>query len=289
MFAVIWYGTPHSPFKALAADKSLFSQLNEASANHYGELVAMDRSIGTLRQKLRDLGLAQNTLLVFCSDNGGLPNITPETVGGLRGFKSSVFEGGIRVPGIIEWPAVIQPRVTSYPACVMDLFPTVADILDLPESVMVKPVDGISLKPLFTRDLDERGRAIGFRYLTRRALVDDHYKLLTENLANGKFQLYDLMADPSETRDLSAEQPEVAARMQQQLLKWNATMEASFFGKDYPEGKVTPADPVSQFWFETPGYQPYLAEWRERWEFKSYLERAQDPSKQDGKKKAKKK
>jgi arylsulfatase A-like enzyme len=181
MFAVIWYGTPHSPFKALAADKSLFSQLNEASANHYGELVAMDRSIGTLRQKLRDLGLAQNTLLVFCSDNGGLPNIMPETVGGLRGNKGSVFEGGLRVPGIIEWPAVIQPRVTRYPACVMDLFPTVADILDLPESVMVKPVDGISLKPLFTRDLDERGRAIGFRYLTRRALVDDRSKLLTEN------------------------------------------------------------------------------------------------------------
>ncbi|MBE0545948.1 MAG: sulfatase-like hydrolase/transferase [Verrucomicrobia bacterium] len=285
MFAVIWYGTPHSPFKALAADKAAFSQLNEASANHYGELVAMDRSIGTLRHKLRDLGLAQNTLLVFCSDNGGLPNITPETVGGLRGFKSSVFEGGIRVPGIIEWPAVIQPRVTSYPACVMDLFPTVADIVGLPENVMVKPVDGISLKPLFTRDLGERGRAIGFRYLTKRALVDDRYKLLTENLAGGKFQLYDLIADPKETRDLSAEQPEVAARMQKQLLDWNATMEASFAGKDYPEGKVTPADPVSQFWFETPAYQPYLAQWKERWEFKSYLERAQTQPKPGGKKK----
>ena len=75
--------------------------------------------------------------------------------------------------------------------------------------------------------------------------------------------------------------------MQKQLLDWNATMEASFAGKDYPEGKVMPADPVSQFWFETPAYQPYLAQWQERWEFKSYLDRAQDLPKQRRKKKKK--
>ena len=131
MFAVVWYGTPHRPFKALDADKAAFGGLNEASANHYGD--------------------------------GGLPGITPETVGGLRGNKGSVFEGGIRVPGIIEWPAAIKPRITSYPACVMDLFPTVADVVGLPDSVMVKPLDGLSLKPLFTRELGERRAPIGFR------------------------------------------------------------------------------------------------------------------------------
>jgi arylsulfatase A-like enzyme len=274
MFAVIWYGTPHSPFKALAADQAAFGGLNEASANHYGELVAMDRSIGTLRQKLRDLGLARNTLLVFCSDNGGLPEIKPETVGGLRGFKGSVFEGGIRVPGIIEWPAVISPRVTNYPACVMDLFPTVADIVGLPASTMIKPVDGISLQPLFTRELGVRGRPIGFRYQAKRALVDDRYKLLTENLANGKFQLYDLIADPHETRDLSAERPEIAAHLQQQLLAWNLGMDASFAGRDYPEGTVSPADPEPQNWYDHPSYQPYLAAWKERWEYANFLNRA---------------
>lgn len=271
MFAVIWYGTPHSPFKASEADKSAFGGLNEASSNHYGELVALDRSIGTLRQRLRDLGLAQNTLLVFCSDNGGLPGITPETVGGLRGFKGSLFEGGIRVPGIIEWPGVIRPRVTDYPACVMDLFPTVADIVGLPASVMVKPVDGISLKPLFTRELGVRGQPLGFRYQTRRALVDDRYKLLTENLGEGKFQLYDLIADPKETRDLAAGQPEVFAKMKQQLLAWNSGMDASFAGRDYPEGKVSPADPEPMNWYDHPAYQPYLATWKDRWEYARYL------------------
>ena len=127
-----------------------------AAGQHHGELVAMDRSIGTLRQKLRDLGLAENTLLVFCSDNGGLPAIKPSTVGNLRGFKGSLFEGGLRVPGIIEWPAVIkQPRITQYPAGTFDIFPTLADVLGLPATVMLTPVDGSSLRPLFTADLEE--------------------------------------------------------------------------------------------------------------------------------------
>jgi arylsulfatase A-like enzyme len=276
MFAVIWYGTPHSPFKAGAADKIAFDGLNEASSNHYGELVAMDRSIGTLRRKLRDLGLAQNTLVVFCSDNGGLPAIAPETVGGLRGFKGSVFEGGIRVPGIIEWPAVIQPRVTNYPACAMDLFPTVADIVGLPARAMVQPVDGISLRPLFARELGERRQPFGFRYRSQRAWVDDRYKLLTANFASGQFQLYDLIADPKETRDLAAAQPEVFAKMKQQLLAWNTGMDASFAGQDYTEGKVSPADPEPISWHEHPSYQPYLADWKLRWEYASYLNR--DPT-----------
>lgn len=281
MFAVVWFGTPHSPFKALDADKAAFSELNQASANHYGELVAMDRSVGTLRAKLRDLGIAIDTLLVFCSDNGGLPGITPETVGGLRGHKGSLWEGGIRVPGLIEWPAVIQPRVTSYPACVMDLFPTVADIVGLPDSAMVKPLDGLSLKSLFTRELGERRAPISFRYTNQRALVDDRYKLLTANLAGGKFQLYDLVTDPKESRDLSAEQPEVFSRMQQQLLAWNATVDASFAGKDYPDGKVAPPDPEPVAWYDTPPYQPFLPEWKERWEYKHYLDRARGGNKNE--------
>jgi arylsulfatase A-like enzyme len=274
MFAVIWFGSPHSPFKSLDADKEPFQHLEQASANHYGELAAMDRSLGTLRTKLRELNIADETLLVFCSDNGGLPNITPETVGGLRGFKGSVFEGGIRVPGIIEWPSVIRPRVTSYPACVMDLFPTIAEIVGLPTDAMIKPIDGISLKPLFTRELSERRSPIGFRFQTKRALVDDRFKLLTENIGGGKFQLYDLMADSKEARDLSSELPEVLDRMKSALLAWDATMDASFEGSDYPEGKVTPADPEPVNWYETPPYQPYLEEWKSRWEFKSFLERA---------------
>jgi arylsulfatase A-like enzyme len=198
-----------------------------------------------------------------------------------------VFEGGIRVPGIIEWPAAIKPRITHYPACVMDLFPTVVDLLGLPANVMLKPVDGLSLKPLFTQELTSRGQPIGFRYATKRALVDDRYKLLTDDLSAGSFQLYDLQADPNERRDLSTEQPAIAARMRKQLLDWNTGMDASFAGRDYPEGKVSPPDPASVSWFETPQYAPFLAEWKLRWEYQGYLGRPtkSDPAKSNPKKK----
>ena len=120
-FTVIWYGSPHHPASAADADKAAFAPLDRTAQNHYGELVALDRSIGTLRQGLREMGLARNTLVWFCSDNGGLKDITPGTVGGLRDFKGSLYEGGLRVPAIIEWPAAIRtPRITRYPAGIVD-------------------------------------------------------------------------------------------------------------------------------------------------------------------------
>ncbi len=274
MFAVVWYGTPHSPFKAYEKDKQGFEELDEDSANHYGELVAMDRSIGTLRKALREMEIADDTLLVFCSDNGGLPRITPDTVGGLRGKKGSIFEGGLRVPAVIEWPSRIDtPRVTDYPASTLDLFPTVADLLGLPESVFVQPIDGISLRPLFDGPIAKRDRPIPFRFGRRAAWVDNRYKLLTNNLDDGSFELYDLANDPHETKDLSDSSPQRAAKMKQALLAWNESVEASFAGKDYPAGELQPADPEPAFWFDLPQYEDFVGKYRDRWEFKSYIDR----------------
>ena len=271
LFTVIWYGTPHSPFKALESDKAEFGALEKPSQDHYGELVALDRSLGKLRQKLRDFGIADKTLLVFNSDNGGLPGITPETVGGLRGFKGSVFEGGLRVPGIIEWPSVVKPRVTDFPVCTMDLFPTVVDILGLPEDVLVKPLDGISLKALLKGEIGERTQAIPFRFGTKAALTGQRYKILTENIGAGSFELYDLVADPKETKDISAEMPVVFEKMRAELLAWNVTVEASFAGKDYPEGKLSSPDPEPIAWTDAPQYRPFLIEWAKRWEYVSAI------------------
>lgn len=177
-FVVIWYGTPHSPFVAFDKDKAAFGDLKKDSANHYGELVAMDRSIGTLRAGLRKLNVADNTLFWFCSDNGGLPKIQPDTVGGLRGFKGSVYEGGLRVPSIIEWPGgIAQPRVTSHPACTMDILPTVLDVADIRHDGG-RPLDGVSLKRLLTEDLTTRPQPMGFRHTNRLALIDNDYKIV---------------------------------------------------------------------------------------------------------------
>lgn len=274
-FVIIWYGTPHSPFRASETDKAPFAHLDAASADHHGELVALDRSIGALRQKLRDLRIAENTLLVFNSDNGGLPEIQPNTTGGLRGHKGTVFEGGLRVPGIMEWPAVIQPgRVTSHPTCTTDLFPTVADILGLQESCFIQPLDGASIKPLLQgKHEGPRAKPLPFRYGKKLALVDNAHKILTENSDSGPFFLYDLEADPHETRDLSTDMPELFEKMKRELLSWNASVDASFAGRDYPENRVSPADPEPVFWYEAPQYQALLSQWKDYWAFQTHMNR----------------
>ncbi len=270
-FTVIWYGTPHSPFKAAPEDMEPFKNLDELSRNHYGELVAMDRSIGTLRGELKKLGIADNTLLWFCSDNGGLPKIKPSTVGPLRGNKGTIYEGGLRVPGIIEWPAGIsEPRTTNFPASVLDIVPTLLDVVGLTYEGN-RPLDGISLKRLFAEDLQRRSKPIPFRHTGKAAWIDNQYKLLTTKIDRGSFQLYDLNADPGETTDLAAARPEIASRMKRELLAWSESVDASFAGKDYPEGKVDASEPAPRFWTDVKEYEPYFAEWKNRWEYRSRL------------------
>jgi arylsulfatase A-like enzyme len=269
-FTVIWFGSPHSPMAASAADKAAFGALAANSADHYGELVAMDRSIGTLRRGLRELGIADNTLVWFNSDNGGLPEIKPDTVGGLRGFKNTLYEGGLRVPAIVEWPAGIRtPRITRYPAGTVDIFPTLADIVGLPASARLAPDDGTSLKPLFAAEPAARTKPLGFRHQRRLAWIDGRHKLYTPGLEGGKFELYDVETDPRETRDLAAEKPELVAALRTALLAWNDSVEASVAGKDYPEGKVDSAEPKSRDWSTAPEYAPFLAQWKDRPEFRA--------------------
>lgn len=273
-FAVIWYGTPHSPWMGLERDLEKFPDLNEKSRQHYAELAAMDRSIGSLRTGLRALGIAENTLVWFCSDNGGLPGFKPDTVGGLRGYKGSLFEGGLRVPAIIEWPdGITTPRTTSFPAATMDIFPTIAAVVDLPADSMLQPQDGMSLRGLFTAHVDRREKPLGFRNSGRGAMVDNKFKLYTRNIERGSFELYHLEHDPGEKTDVSAKFPEDAARLKKAYLAWNKTVNASVAGKDYPNGVVDSPQPPRIFWTELDAYRPYFEEWKKRPEYRSRLKK----------------
>jgi arylsulfatase A-like enzyme len=270
-FVVIWDGSPHSPWVADEKDSEPFSLLDTNSRAHYGELVAFDRSVGILRETLGELDAAENTILWYCSDNGGLPRIEPSTTGNLRGFKGSVWEGGLRVPSIIEWPAVIQARISEYPASTMDIFPTIVDILNLPHLVMGDPVDGISIKPIFTREVREREIRIPFRFRDKGALIDNNFKLVATSIKQQTFELYDLEKDPVESNDISNVHPEFFNEMKSAFLEWSATVDASILGKDYPEGKVFDDHPESHFWTEDPRYEPYLDEWVKKPEYKQYI------------------
>lgn len=273
-FTVIWYGTPHSPFKAADADMAGFETLDEGSRNHYGELVAMDRSLGQLRKGLRELGIADHTVLWFCSDNGGLPKIKPDTVGGLRGNKGTIYEGGLRVPAILEWPEEIKKtRITNYPASVLDILPTILAITDVQYPDSERPLDGVSLVPLMGREIGTRKKPIPFRHTGRAALIDNNMKLLTNNLEKDLFALYDLANDPAEQNDIAAKYPETVQEMRKQFLNWSRSVDASAAGKDYPSGKVDPSEPEPRFWTDVDEYKPYFGEWRNRWEYSSRLKK----------------
>lgn len=271
-FTVIWFGSPHDPAKASEQDCKAFQELDEKSKNHHGELVAMDRSIGTLFSELAKRNLKDKALVWFCSDNGGLPKIKPSTVGTLRGNKGTIFEGGLRVPGIIHWPSRIeQPRVTQFPAGVLDIVPTLLEITHLQHTDPTRPLDGISLFPLFNNDIKERQQPIPFRHINRAAWIHNDYKLLTQDLKKEKFELYNLVKDPSESTDLAKELPDKLLAMREQFSAWNESVEESVQGKDYPEKKLMPGDPEPRFWTDMPEYEPYFNQWKKRWEYHSRL------------------
>ncbi len=284
-FVVIWYGTPHSPWMTLDKDKVAFENLNEQSMNHYGELVAMDRSIGTLRAGLKKLNINQETLVWFTSDNGGLPRINPSTTGGLRDFKGSLYEGGIRVPAIIELPKMINPRVTNYTASAADIFPTIADVCDLPDNSMLTPQDGISLTPLFKNELINRKKPIVFHSRDRSALILNNHKILSFPKKGKKdsntYELYDLNKDPSESTNLlkdnhsknsgSKTSEALAEKMISLLKASNESIEKSMNGEDYPEKSVDEGQPKRQFWTEVDHYKKYFSQWKDRPEYKSQL------------------
>ena len=274
-FTVIWFGTPHGPFRASEEDIAAFQNLNQRSRDHYGELVAMDRSIGTLRDALRKLNIADNTLVWFTSDNGGLPRIEGGTTGGLRGHKGSLYEGGIRVPGIIEWPAQIKnARVTNYPAVSMDIAPTVVSITGVNSNKFTQPVDGVDLSPLFKTSLQRRTQKIPFAYRDRMAVVDNELKLIRKRIrktGQWSHELYDLSKDPGEQNNLFDHSKPESIELNRWLDQFENSLKNSLEGNDYPEGHVLPNNPKPTKWTELKKLERYFEDWKQRPEYRGYL------------------
>lgn len=158
-FTVIWFGSPHSPHRATAHNRALYQGQEPELQNFYGEITGIDYAMGKLRQELKDLGIKDNTILWYCSDNGGLPKVG--STGG-RGHKGQIYEGGLRVPAIIEWPAhITQPGITNIPANTFDIYPTLLEAAGV--KIKNQPVlDGISLTPVIDNKMDTRTKPMGF-------------------------------------------------------------------------------------------------------------------------------
>jgi arylsulfatase A-like enzyme len=190
--AVVWFGSPHEPYSGLPEDLSRYDDLpakytkqvrltsnetglptkrpqGEVLRERYAEITAMDRAIGTLRDHLAATGLKQNTLLFYCGDNG----TSPEAALGEphRGAKSTVYEGGLLVPGLIEWPARIpKPTVSRMRASTSDLLPTLCSLLGI--AAPARPLDGIDISPAWNDAMAERPTPLCFWKLNDRKLGD---------------------------------------------------------------------------------------------------------------------
>ena len=250
--AVIWFHTPHLPCVAGPAYLEMYKGQSSQKAHYYGCITAMDDQVGRLRKLLRDLDAADNTLLWFSSDNGPEGGASsPGRAEPFRGRKRSLYEGGVRVPGLLEWPAKITtPRTVTMPCSTLDYFPTVLEVLGFTMPAQPMPIDGVSLLPLIEGKMTERPRPIGFQSSGQVTLTDNRYKLVkakggTKRRKKGKpvpaaavatklkYELYDLLADPGETTDIAAKHPDIVAKMTRTVEAWQASCQASNAGKDY--------------------------------------------------------
>jgi arylsulfatase A-like enzyme len=203
-----------------------------------GMIESMDESVGRVLDKLDELGLAKNTVVVFVSDNGGLSTLPrstrmPTSNLPLRAGKGWLYDGGTRVPMIVRWPGAIDSgRVIEEPAITMDLYPTLLEIAGLPPRPD-QHLDGTSLAPLLLETGDAGHDDLHWHFphyhgsgnVPSSAIRVGDYKLI-EWLEDGRLELYDLSNDPGESTDLSEQMPEKTAELKQILDGWRRSVDA---------------------------------------------------------------
>jgi len=192
------------------------------------QLESIDEGVGRIMQCLDALGIADNTIVIFTGDNGGERNVTDN--GPLRAGKSTLYEGGIRVPLIVRWPATIRPGTTcGEPTANYDFYPTLLDCARI-ESAGGRRLDGVSLSPLF----ENPGAALAERCLywhypldkphflggrSTGAIRAGEWKLITF-YDDSTVELYNLAEDIGETNNLAPKMPQKAAELRQRFDAW---------------------------------------------------------------------
>lgn len=217
---------PHYPYQLSDSQpvrrpgvKAPTNNPEDAPARYRGMVEALDATVGRVMDAVRQAGLERDTFVFFFSDNGA----TREgSNGALRGHKSTLWEGGHRVPGIAYWPGRIAPGICREPATCLDLFPTMLDCANAPAPANWKP-DGASLLPALTRGERLPDRPIFWAFQEQRAMRQGPWKLLLN--APGQDPgpaLYHLEEDFAETRNLATKDPERLRRMSALLRTWES-------------------------------------------------------------------
>jgi arylsulfatase A-like enzyme len=214
-FMYLAYNAPHTPLQALKADYDALSQIKDHRTRVYAAMIrALDRGVGQVMAELKAQGLDDNTLVIFTSDNGGAHYIgLPDINRPYRGWKATFFEGGVKVPFFMRWPAMIKPgtRIAG-PVSHFDIFATAGDVAGaaMPKD---RAIDGVDLLPFI------EGKATGQPHTTLfwrsgpyRVVRDGAWKLQMLDLPR-KVLLYDMTLDPTEQQDVAALHPDIVARL----------------------------------------------------------------------------
>jgi len=225
-FVALWNYTVHWPMEAPADLLEKYKNLPVRGYRDYryaAMIEAMDNAVGKVLNSLDDLKIADETLVIFSSDNGpfgGVGDASP-----LRADKGHLYEGGIRVPLIIRWPGKVKPEtLDETPVILTDLYPTILEASGLSSDVNY-PIDGENLLPLLNDGKKLKDRAIFWHYPNfafhrdnrlGSAIREGDYKLLYF-YDNNSIELYNLKEDISENNDLSGELPKLALRLKNKL------------------------------------------------------------------------
>jgi len=241
-FLLLSHFAVHNPYQAVPElEAKYLAKLDPSDPQRNPTYAAMieslDRSVGRIQRVLEKLGLAENTVVVFFSDNGGLltrriqrrrADLEYEVTSNapLRSGKGHLYEGGVRVPLIVRWPGVTRAGSTvDVPVTSTDFYPTLLEMAGVEDA---RTPDGVSLVPLLRGETTEPPHDALYFHLPHQtqcsALLAGNHKLIT--FFGRRTELYDLARDPGEQRDLAAEEPERVAELRARLEAWFAEVGA---------------------------------------------------------------
>jgi arylsulfatase A len=245
-FLNFWYHTVHTPIQGKPElveryRRKLKPDLKHKNATYAAMVHSLDQSVGRVLKRLDDSGLSQNTAVILTSDNGGYINqYAGETVTNnhpLRSGKGSLYEGGIRVPLLIRWPGVTTAGAACDAlVCTTDFYPTILELLGRPgRAAQNAAMDGVSLAPLLRDPKAKLDRdTLHFHYphyypttTPVSAIRVRNWKLL-HYYEDSRDELYDLAADPSESRDLAPSSAAKARELRARLFEWLTSVRAQF-------------------------------------------------------------
>lgn len=217
------FNAPHTPMDARPEDLAKFPNLEGTRKINAAMTLAMDRASGKVLNKLEELGLSDNTLVIFTNDNGGPTDQNAGNNYPFSGTKSNHLEGGIRVPFVAKWPDVIKAGTDfDFPVSTLDLVPTFV-AAGGGETEDLENVDGVNLLPHIVGETTDRPhQTLFWKKAARAAVRDGDWKLI--RMPDRPAELYDLSKDVTEQVSLASENPEKVKELYKKIYAWEKTL-----------------------------------------------------------------